>query len=298
MESWCEEVYFAAGPAKQNSAGIILSCGVHGDETGPIDLLRQLQTDLNAGKLVPSRPLLLIFGNPRAMLQQQRYIDCNLNRLFGSHSLSGLETARAEQLISSCRQFQNQVTTVALHLDLHSTIKPSCIERFALTPVHSGDYTYRWQEALMLAGFGALVHQTRRANTFCQFTHDQLAADSFTLECGSHQPGAATNNARLWHWIIELVTSDKILNTVHGKHQHQSQLEQFIVDTEILKSSNQFRFLLDEQEPNFTHHAPGTTVYRDEENTFTTDEECFSLFLNSRVEVGQRAGLLLKRFQQ
>lgn len=298
METWSEEVYFVPAPAKQNLAGIILSCGIHGDETGPIDVLRRLQTGLHNGTLIPARPLLLVFGNPQAMRQRRRYIDSNLNRLFGAQAASGIEAIRAEQLIEACNQFQSRVASIDLHLDLHSTIKPSYIERFALTPVQSNGYPDCWQAALSQAGFGALVRQTRRANTFCQFTHDQLAADSFTLECGSHQAGAVANNEKLWHWIIKLVSSNRTLSKERSAGDNQSHLEQFIVAEEILRRSDQFRFLLDEQEPNFTWHAAGTAIYQDTDNRLSINGERFSLFLNSKVAVGQRAGLLLKRFQQ
>ena len=166
METWCEGVYFEPGPNKPNLAGIILSCGIHGDETGPIHLLQRLHNELQLAALAPSRPLLLIFGNPDAIRHQQRYVDSNLNRLFtrppSPQPVAGesREAARARQLMQVCQRFQQQVPQVDLHLDLHSTIKRSCIERFALTPVHSGHYSDRWLGQLWQAGFGGLVHQT------------------------------------------------------------------------------------------------------------------------------------------
>ena len=104
METWCEGVYFEPGPNKPNLAGIILSCGIHGDETGPIHLLQRLHNELQLAALAPSRPLLLIFGNPDAIRHQQRYVDSNLNRLFtrtpSPQPVAGesREAARARQL--------------------------------------------------------------------------------------------------------------------------------------------------------------------------------------------------------
>lgn len=303
METWCEGVYFEPGPNKPNLAGIILSCGIHGDETGPIHLLQRLHNELQSAALAPSRPLLLIFGNPDAIRHQQRYVDSNLNRLFtrtpSPQPVAGesREAARARQLMQVCQRFQQQVPQVDLHLDLHSTIKRSCIERFALTPVHSGHYSDRWLGQLWQAGFGGLVHQTRRANTFSQFSLDVLGADSFTLECGSLQQSDEPHDQRLWDWLVNLVGSEVAWHTKEPGGRQQPALRQFTVAEEIIRASDQFRFLVDEGLPNFSQHPPGTAIYQEARGTFTIDEERFSLFLNSRVETGQRAGLLLKHLQ-
>ena len=299
MEEWCEQVFFIPGETKPDSAGIILSCGVHGNETGPITTCKSLLDEILSGRVRPARHLLLIFANPRAIDAGRRYLDFNLNRLFGNAMEGGIEAERARELERACHQLQQHCGHIHWHLDLHSTIKPSCIERFALTPVTHQEYRYHWQPALQQAGFGGLVYQTRRASTFSQYTLDQFGADSFTLECGSLQTQSAAGNATLLRWLIELVSDPTAPSQAQGDvpHNHASPLPEFQVAEEIMRRSEWFRFLIAEQEPNFSEHQQGTLIYTDDNGPVAARENCYTLFLNSRVETGQRAGLLLKRLQ-
>lgn len=294
MEPWFEGVFFFPGGAKPNSAGIILSCGIHGDETRPIELLDELKRAILGADLNLKPPLLLIYGNPPAIRQSRRYIDFNLNRLFGPSTFTGPEAERAVQLMQACAQFHSRVGKIDCHLDLHSTIKPSLIERFALRPVGSQPMPLQWQHHLNQAGFGALVYQTRPANTFSQFTHDRFNCESLTLECGSHSQGNNTqgNDSDLMQWLRALV-SDETLHHAPATAANAS-LSLFEVQEEIVRSSESFQFLIAEDEPNFSGHPAGTPLYQDQSGVKRLQEECYTLFLNSRVQIGQRAGLLLK----
>jgi succinylglutamate desuccinylase len=326
MEQWCEQVFYSPGQSPTENAGIILSAGVHGDELGPIQLLTGLLTAIRQGTLAPFPPLLLILANPQAIQCQSRFVEHNLNRLFQpSYSLKEhalpecAEIRRAQELMAACSRFADQCAGVACHLDLHSTIKPSLIERFALTPVYQQRYRLPWSRALLQAGFGAIVRQTQRANTFAQFSHQQLGAESFTLECGSHrqQPHnshqghrSALKHFGLWLTALlqyrgeleqALVQAAAELPPEPQQHQGQN-LAQFVVAEEIIKRSTAFQFLIPEQEPNFSPHAAGTALYQDSNpgqdfapTIWQTPGQRYSLFLNSGVAIGQRAGLLLQR---
>lgn len=310
MEEWCEQVYYFPGENPPAAAGIMLSCGIHGDETGPIDACTALLHQLRQHRVQLRRPLLLIFGNPEAIARHQRFVDFNLNRLFGTAQVGSAqvgspqegstETRRARQLEQACARFAQQCRGIDWHLDLHSTIKPSHIERFALLPVTRREYRRPWAAALGQAGFGALVRQTQRAHTFSQFSHDHFDADSFTLECGSHATNKSTDTA-LVQWLQGLVeASTTAAGDVAG-------LPEYRVAEAIVRRTEQFRFLIEESEPNFSEHPAGTAFYCDgvERNTgrntgdgvFHLPGPRYSLFLNSKVALGQRAGLLLERLQ-
>ncbi|MBA56913.1 MAG: hypothetical protein CMK89_20885 [Pseudomonadales bacterium] len=293
MEEWLEQVWFIPAETKPNSVGIIISCGIHGNETGPIVACNALLDLVRSKQLIPAVSLLLIFGNPQAINAKQRYLDFNLNRLFGNSTAGGTEAQRARQLEQACHRLQQQCGRIRWHLDLHSTIKPSRIERFALTPVTRGEYQLQWRPLLYAGGFRGLVRQTRRANTFSQYTHDHFGTDSFTLECGSLlQPTNQGDNALL-EWLVAMVTEPSALASEH----QDAPLQEFRVAEDIIRHSDQFQFMIDEQEPNFSPHPKGSLIYSDRDGPFYTSEQRYSLFLNSRVEVGQRAGLLLERIQ-
>lgn len=61
----------------------ILSAGIHGNETAPVELLDAIVDDIIDGQLTPIVRLLVILGNPAALAQQSRFVETNLNRLFG-----------------------------------------------------------------------------------------------------------------------------------------------------------------------------------------------------------------------
>lgn len=293
MEEWFEQVLFIPGNTKPNSVGIIISCGIHGNEMGPIHTCNALLDLFKNNKIDPAYSLLLVFGNPQAIKANERYLDFNLNRLFGNSIEGGFEAQRARQLEQACLQFKQRCTQILWHLDLHSTIKPSCIERFALTPVTRGVYRLPWHSLLPAGGFGALVRQTRRANTFSQYTHDQFSSDSFTLECGSLRTDANQADPELLQWLVKMVADSAEPTT----EDNIAPLQEFQVAEEIIRHSDAFQFVIDEQEPNFSAHEKGCLIFTDSEGPFYSQGERYSLFLNSKVEVGQRAGLLLERIQ-
>ena len=303
MEQWFEQVWYCA---PQSSAprqpGLILSAGIHGDETRPVVLLRQLQQQLASGQLQPARPLLLLYGNPRAMARHQRMITENLNRLFTSPSSASADGQRARVLMDACERL-GRLGPVAAHFDLHSTIKPSLIERFPLCPVSPVSPEspppchYHWAAPLSRAGFGAWVQQTRRAATFSQFTRDALNCDSFTLECGSHasKPDRENRLQPLARWLHDLISGAAALPA--QPMPVTPPWQRFRVTEEILRRSDDFQFLIDEQEPNFSAHPPGTPLYRDLDGVVKAAGQRHTLFLNSQVAPGQRAGLLLESLQ-
>ncbi|WP_290580497.1 succinylglutamate desuccinylase [Ketobacter sp.] len=314
MEEWCEQVYYFPGQTRSAGAGIMVSCGIHGDETGPIDACAALLHRLRKHRVQLPRPLLLIFGNPAAIAHRQRFVDFNLNRLFGAAQVGSpredsIEARRARQLEQACARFAQQCQGIDWHLDLHSTIKPSLIQRFALLPVTRREYRRPWAAALGQAGVGALVRQTQRAHTFSQFSHDRFDADSFTLECGSHATDKSTDTA-LAQWLQGLVEAstgavgDVARLPEYPMVEHQMtehQMTEYRVAEAIVRRTEQFRFLIEESEPNFSEHPAGTAFYCDGvepgEGVFRLPGPRYSLFLNSQVALGQRAGLLLERLQ-
>nr|WP_267897749.1 succinylglutamate desuccinylase [Dongshaea marina] len=124
---------------------IVLSSGVHGNETAPIEICSDLITQLLNKTLTVRHRVLFIFGNPGAMALGQRQVEENLNRLFsGRHSqddgvING-ERRRARKLEQYVSQFfeQNPQTLGRYHYDLHTAIRDSKQEKFAVYPYLQG----------------------------------------------------------------------------------------------------------------------------------------------------------------
>lgn len=292
MEHWDEGVYMKRANRAPGGPPLILSCGVHGDELAPVQVLQQLLTELQSRSLLPARPCLLVIANQLALEQKRRFLRHNLNRLFGApQRVPGYEGERVLALEQHCRDFADMYGP-GWHLDLHATIKPSRHPHFALQP-HCAEpqgaqqYDPRWPATLAQAGFTALVQQNTPAHTFAHFSSSQLGYASFTLECGDIAGNDSQAAAPLDRLLRQLLSAADLPGG-------PERLQVYQVTLDLIKQHPDFRFLVDEQGENFTPFPAGTPIARDGDTTILApDGGCALLFANSNVPVGDRAGLLL-----
>lgn len=289
MEHWDEGVYAIRGKGASGAIPLILSAGVHGDETAPVQVLESLQQQLLQRAVIPRRPLLLIIANQPALLNGKRFMQVNMNRLFGAPVRPpGYETKRVLALEGYCRDFAD-LYGVGWHLDLHSTIKPSRHEHFALMPACNRHYDDAWAPLLAHRGFTALVRQNTPAFTFSNFTCTKLGFESFTLECGAVRGSSASVPSVLRPLLMALLEEDPF--AAPG----DAQLARFEVAIDLVKRSAAFRFLVDEQCDNFTTFPRDTALAQDSDVVVSAPcDDCALLFANSEVPVGDRAGLVLR----
>ncbi len=80
---WLGEGILQLLPTAPWRQATILSAGVHGNETAPIELQLQLTHDLSQGRQPLTQALLIVFGNLPAIRAARRYLHNDLNRLFG-----------------------------------------------------------------------------------------------------------------------------------------------------------------------------------------------------------------------
>jgi succinylglutamate desuccinylase len=99
---WLGEGALEVTPTAHDDRGLdlLLSAGIHGNETAPIELLDRLLQAIASGQLLPKVRILFLFGNPEAMRRGERYVEHDINRLFdGRHEQSsGFEALRANEL--------------------------------------------------------------------------------------------------------------------------------------------------------------------------------------------------------
>ena len=104
---------FSPSVIKESSKAYIYSCGIHGNETAPIEIVNDLIKDLVSGKLTLGHPLLIIFGHIQAMKKNTRFLQDNLNRMFSDHYKkylnNNVETVRAEEI-------QKEITGFFFHI--------------------------------------------------------------------------------------------------------------------------------------------------------------------------------------
>ncbi|MFL1467810.1 succinylglutamate desuccinylase [Marinobacter sp. DUT-3] len=283
-----------------NHEALIISAGVHGNETAPIEVLNGLVTELLNGQWALACPVLLILGNPPAMVSGDRFVDANMNRLFhgahGKDAYQGLpEAARAQFLEEVCRQFATLHPNNLFHYDLHTAIRPSRREKFALYPFVTGREAPKAQcDFLLEAGVETLLLQHREGTTFSSFSSSVLKAESFTVELGKVRPFGQNDLSRFTGIGDALRRRMSGLPPVPPRPPHDY-LAIFEVVHEIINTGDSFRFHVPDDVSNFTEYAPGTLIWEDAETEYRVGPSPESIvFPNRNVPVGQRVGLLIR----
>lgn len=277
---------------------LIVSAGIHGDETAPVELLNALVDDILSEELSLAIPLLLILGNPPAMVLQRRFVAQNLNRLFAAahKDQTDMEAERARLIESLCREFAEQHPGALSHYDLHTAIRPSLRERFALYPYcDNGKRPPRVQKDFLLeAEVRTLLLQHKMASTFSSFTANELAAESFTFELGKVHPFGQNDLSRLTALRAALI---RRFCADAAPAQARGELETFEVLHEIINTGASFRLHVADDVANFSSYPPGTVIWEDAEQSYRVGAEPEAIvFPNPSVPVGQRAGLMLRCF--
>ena len=282
---------------QDNGMDLLLSAGIHGNETAPIELLDELIHEVARGNLKPRARVLFLFGNPEAIRRGERYLEQDVNRLFnGRHELSsGSEALRACELERLAAIFFSVPDRVRLHYDLHTAIRGSKIEQFALYPFKEGREHSRSELArLGAAGMQAVLLQGKASITFSAYTYEQLGAEAFTLELGKARPFGHNQQVNL-----DLLET-RLRQLIEGNEptadaSELSGLKLFNVSREIIKHSDAFRLHLPDDIENFAELAQGYLLAEDLADLRWVVEEAGAriIFPNPRVKNGLRAGLLI-----
>jgi succinylglutamate desuccinylase len=292
---------------------VLASAGIHGDETAPIELLSMIVRDIANGRAPLACRLLVVLGNVAAMRVACRYIDDDLNRLFsGRHTqlpASG-EAPRAAALERAAAQFfanAPQRRSARWHIDMHTAIRASVFERFALLP-HTGEPMSRAMFAwLRDANIAAVLVHSAKSTTYSHFTSEACGADACTLELGKVRPFGQNDLARF-------AGADRALrNLISGqcddRRDHARSIDAtasrdvqkaiplprvFTVIDQITKHSDAFELLVEADVPNFTAYPQHTLIARDGGYRYTVSHpEERIVFPNPSVKPGLRAGLMV-----
>src|SRR5450830_1787586 len=266
---WLSEGALEVRPpqALDNGSDVLLSSGIHGNETAPIELLDRLLHGIARGEIKPRTRILFLFGNPEAM--------------------------RAAELEQLARSFFSLPGRARLHYDLHTAIRGSKVEQFALYPWKAGRQHSRHELArLRAAGMQAVLLQNKTSITFSAFTYEQLDAEAFTLELGKARPFGQNQGVD----VSRLET--RLTQIIEGNEPDAGSLDGlqlFAVSREVIKHSDAFLLHLPADVENFSPLTQGYLLAEDVAKTRWVIEEegARIIFPNPKVKNGLRAAILI-----
>jgi succinylglutamate desuccinylase len=277
-------------------ASVLVSVGVHGDETGPIEMVAYAIEALSREPSQLAVDLMLCVGNIDAIAAGKRFIDADLNRMFRAErgSLAGTaEAARADDLVAATAQFFAGAGPVRWHLDLHTAIRASYYPMFAIVPDLVQDERKRalidW---LGQAGIGAIIMNPKSAGTYSYHSAEHHGAAGTTVELG--RVGTLGQNDLSQFDDVAAALGGLLRGA--GSWQPKAKPHVFKVAQEVVKLSDDFRMGFGRETQNFTALKRGDVIATDGETVYTVfhDEELV-VFPNPDVRVGLRAGLMVVR---
>jgi succinylglutamate desuccinylase len=267
----------ASGPATCRARkDIVLSCGIHGNETAPIEICNQLLTRLLSGELKVRHRVLFLFGNPAAMNLGVREVEENMNRLFsGAHSKGGAVQPGAHPRHASravCEPLLRRPGQARYHYDLHTAIRGSRHEKFAVYPFpHERPHC---KEQVQFPRCLRRAHHTALERPHHHLQLLQLAPPRRSRLYGGAGQGAPFGENDMTRFIEvrqtlqELVTRDEVVL----EPWRADDFTLFAIDRVINKQSEQFRFLFASDVDNFTEFPQGFVLAEDGDRQYRVEK--------------------------
>lgn len=280
---------------------IVLSSAVHGNETAPIELCNSLVTALLTGKLVCRHRVLFLIGNPPAIHNGTRFVEENLNRLFsGAHSqgegLVNAERMRAKKLEQYVDRFFNNDKTNGprCHYDLHTAIRGSKHEKFAIYPYrHGKPYSQEQLMFLSACGINTVLFHHEPTTTFSYFSWNNYQAEAFTIELGKVMPMGQNDMTRfisLKEMLCRLITGQALGLDAFDENK----LNLYQVNRSINKHFDDFEFTFANNVENFTAFPKGYVLAKEGGLDIKVEAPNEAIvFPNANVPIGQRTVLCL-----
>ena len=283
--------------ADKSAKSIVLSCGIHGNETAPIEICNMLVHRILNQELLTRHRVLFIFGNIAAMEAGKRFIDENLNRLFVrgeqfNDKELNYEQARANEIKTIVDGFFRTQTSEKIHYDLHTAIRPSKNEKFAVYPyLHGRPYNLEQLAFLSACDVNTILLSQSPTGTFSYYSSYHHNADAFTVELGKVMPFGKNDMSKFTkvkRMLIELLSEKQVILSDFKR----CPVTVYQVKQVINKEYDDFALSFSDDIANFTTFNKGEVLARQNNMSITAIENGEAIvFPNANVKVGQRAML-------
>lgn len=286
--------------ATKRQKAIVLASAVHGNETAPIEIINDMITGVLNGTLNPVHPTLYLFGNPPSINIGKRFVIENMNRLFSGHHSKGTdaqgsttnkERERAEKLEQYVTRFFDMFPGFErTHYDLHTAIRDSAHEKFAVYPfLHGKPWSREQFEILRAMGVKTVLIMKTPATTFSYYASNSHQAHSFTIELGKVRPFGENDQSKF------AAAKQTLVNLVEGNEVSpdgfdESNFQIMEVFRSINRNHQDFVLNFADDEANFTEFKKGDVLAIENGQEIRAEKDGEAIvFPNADVDIGQRA---------
>jgi succinylglutamate desuccinylase len=272
---------------------IIFSCGIHGDETAPMELVDKIVADIQSGFQAVTERLLFIIAHPAATNVHTRFLDVNLNRLFDDKEYEpSVELDIAQDLKRIVTEFYQDTTEAQRwHLDLHCAIRLSKHYSFVVSP--KTRHPVRSKALMDFVASGhveAVMFSNAPSSTFSWFSAENFGAQALTVELGRV---ARIGENELDKLVAFDLAMRDLLSSSEAEHLPRKPV-MYRVSRTIVRLHDDFDFMFDDDVENFTAFKHGEVFGHDGDKPLMAKNEGEAIvFPNRRVVIGQRAALMV-----
>ena len=186
--------------------------------------------------------------------------------------------------------FGNEDAQQRLHYDLHTAIRPSKNDKFAVYPyLPSGKYNKEQLAFLADCDVNTILLSQEPANTFSCFSAMGYQAHAFTVELGKVMPFGQNDMTKFTavnHKLRELISQPETSQT----RFEDANIEVFTVNQVINKSKEDFALNFGNDTVNFAQFNKGDLLASETGCDFVAQHDGEAIvFPNADVAIGQRA---------